>query len=325
METAEVLEPKRFRLAFRDMPLDFAKKEFEHVTGAHIQLDGVKGDKKITLDTGYTNFWDAFDKFCTAAGVVEKVYDTPATDAGNGMAQDPWGRRRMVVWNGRWVPQQNDVLPALQNGQFHLTEGKPAPRPTFQSGALRFRALPAGTSLGRLSTIKGDKELIFGLEILPDPALAWEKVQSLHIIKVVDDQGQNLEASQLAVGDDPPPNDYDGMVFYGGEYPGNGGNNGGQRLPLRLTLGRKPSAVLKELSGVATIKMQTSTQAIATIDRILDAHDKGVKGSDGSFLKVVEVKKMEGGKIEIHVKVEQAQDEEANANFNPWWGGWGAA
>jgi hypothetical protein len=319
METAEVLEPKRFRLSFRDMPLNVAVEQFKLVTHAQITLDGVKGDRKITLDTGYTSFWDAFDKFCAAAGLVEKVYDTPTVDGGGDMQQYQY-RRRMMMWNGRWAPPQDDILPALQNGQFVLTEGKPSPRPTFQSGALRFRALPAGTSLGRLSTLKGDKELIFGLEILPDPALAWEKVQSLHITKVIDDQGQNLEATQVAGGAAPPPNEFDDMVFYGGPYGGNGGNNGGQRVPLRLALGRKPSAVIKELSGVATIKMQTSTQVIATIDRILDAREKSVKGSDGSFLKVIEVKREEGGKVEIHVKVEAAQDEEAANNFNPW--GW---
>jgi hypothetical protein len=319
MEAAEVLEPKRFRIAFRDMPLNFAVQEFTRVTGARIQLDGVKGDRKVTLDTEYTSFWDAFDKFCAAAGLVEKVFDSPTAEGGDMSSPYGWGRRRMVVWNGRWQQQQEDILPALQNGQFVLTEGKPTPRPTYQSGALRFRALAAGTSLGKLSTIKGDKELIFGLEILPEPSLAWEKVQSLHITKVIDDQGQNLEATQVAGSAATPQSDFDEVVYYGGPYDGNGGNNGGQRVPLRLALGRKPSAVIKELSGVATIKMQTSTQAIATIDRVLEAKDKGVKGSDGSFLKVVEVKHEDGGKLVIHIKVEQAQEEEAA--MNPW-GGW---
>jgi len=321
METAEVLEPKRFRLSFRDMPLNIAVQEFSRATGARIQLDGVKGDRKITLDTGYTSFWDAFDKFCTAAGLVEKVYDTPTVDGGGDMQQYQY-RRRMMMWNGRIAQSQDDILPALINGQFVLTEGKPIARPSFQSGALRFRALPAGTSLGRLSTLKGDKELIFGLEILPDPALAWEKVQSLHITKVIDDQGQNLEATQVGSGPTPAPSEYDDMVFYGGPNGGNGGNNGGQRVPLRLALGQKPSTVIKELSGVATIKMQTSTQAIATIDHILDIRDKSFKGTDGSFLKVIEVKQEAGGKVQIHVKVEAAQDEEAAGGFNGW-GGWG--
>jgi hypothetical protein len=324
MEAAEALEPKRFRLAFRDMPLNFAVQEFQRIGGIRIQLDGVKGDRKVTLDTGYTNFWDAFDKFCAAAGLVEKVFDTPSEGGNEGQMGYPggWGRRRMMMWNGRFYqPQQDDVLPALQNGQYVLTEGKPAARPTYQAGALRFRALPAGTSLGRLGNLKGDKELIFGIEILPEPALAWEKVQSLHVTRAVDDQGQTLDVAQLSGDGDPQPNQFDDMVFYSGDMGRAGGNNGGQRLPLRLTLGRKPSALIKELSGVATIKMQTSTQTLATVDNILEVRDKAFKGSDGSFLKVIEVKREEGGKFVVHVKVEQAQDEDAAA-MNPWgWGG----
>jgi hypothetical protein len=322
-ETSEVLEPKRFRLAFRDLPLHVAVQQFMQATGAKIQLEGAKNDRKITLDTGYTSFWDAFDKFCLAAGLSEKIFDTPMTDNNNNQYQyTPWGRRRMIIWNGRFAQQQQEeIIPALHGGQFVLTEAKVPPRPTFQAGAVRFRALPPGTSLGKLSNFKGDKELVFGLEILPEPSLAWDRVQSLHIQRAVDDQGQQLMASQPAAGGDNTPSEYDEVVFWGGYDGGinNGGNNGGQRVPLRLALGRKPSAVLKELSGVATIKMQTATQTIATIDRVLDAKDKSVKGTDGSFLKVIEVKREEGGKVEIHVKIDQAQEEDQN-NFNPW--GW---
>jgi hypothetical protein len=318
VEAAEVLEPKRFRLAYRDMPLSVAAADFSRATGAQIQLDGVKGDRKITLDTGYTTFWDAFDKFCTAAGLTEKVFETPADGGSNESYRTPWGgRRRMIMWNGRVNQEQEDIIPALPNGQFVLTEGKATPRSYFQSGAVRFRTLPGGMSLGKLSTLKGDKELVFGLEILPEPSLAWERVQTLHITRAVDDQGQVLEVTQMAPAAEQLPSPYD-EVFYGG-YPGNASNNnGGQRVPLRLALGRKPSASLKELTGVATIKMQTTSQAIATIDRILDANGKSAKGSDGSFLKVVEVKAEEGGKFRIHVKIDQPPEE----NPNPWGWGW---
>ncbi len=321
-ETAEVLEPKRFRLAFRDLPLNVAVQQFMQATGARIQLEGAKADRKVTLDTGYTTFWDAFDKFCAAAALSEKVFDTPMADNNNnGYTNGPWGRRRIIMWNGRMNRQNEDVIPALHGGQFVLTDAKAPPRPTYQAGAIRFRALPPGTSLGKLSNFKGDKELVFGLEILPEPSLAWERVQSLHIERAIDDQGQQLAATQPAAAGETPFNEFDEVVFWGGYDGGNnnGANNGGQRVPLRLGLGRKPSSVLRELSGVATIKMQTSTQTIATVDRVLDAKDKTVKGTDGSFLKVTEVKQEEGGRLVIRVKVDQSQEEQA-ANWNPW--GW---
>jgi hypothetical protein len=328
VEAAEVLEPKRLRLVYKDVPLHVAVQDFMRASGAQIQLDGVKdNNKKITLDTGYTTFWDAFDKFCTAAGVAEKVFDSPATVGGNEeMYTSPWGgRRRMVMWTRRGpvVQQQAEVIPALQNGQFVLTDAaKATPRPSYQAGALRFRALPAGTSMGQLSTLKGDNELVFGLEVIPEPALAWERVQALRIDRVVDDQGQVLKANEARAGAEAPVTDFDEIVYYG-DYGGNGNNNSGQRLPLRLTLGRKSSAALRELSGVATIKMQTATQTLATIDNVLKAKDKGVKAADGSFLKVVEVKREEGGRVEIHVRVDQPQEEGANPNMWMWGGGWG--
>ena len=331
MEAAEVLEPKRLRLAYRDVPLHVAVQDFARVSGAQIQLDGVKDtNRKITLDTGYTTFWDAFDKFCTAAGLAEKVFDSPATAHNEypGYAT-PWGvRRRMLIWTRRGpMQQQAEIMPALNNGHFVLTDAdKVTPRPSYQAGALRFRALPAGTSMGQHSTLKGDNELVLGLEIISEPSLAWERVQTLRIDRAVDDRGQVLTAAEAHPGAEAPANEFDEMVVYGGWDGGNATTNAGQRLPLRLALGRQPSSVLKELSGVATIKMQTSTQTLATIDNVLAAKDKGAKASDGSFLKIVEVKRDEGGRVEIHVRVDQAQEEGANANAWMWgmrWGGMG--
>src|SRR5262249_30787713 len=159
---------------YRDVPLNVAVQGFQNATGVRIQLDGVKPDRKVTFDTGYTTFWEAFDKFCTATGLTEKIFDTPADMGINEMFANPWAARRFGRWSGEY-PQPDDMLPALPNGQFVLTESKPKPaaRPPFQAGAIRFRALPAGTYLGRVSNFKGDRELVFGLEVLPDPALAW--------------------------------------------------------------------------------------------------------------------------------------------------------
>jgi hypothetical protein len=328
MESAEVLEPHRFRFVCRDMPLHAAVADFARASGAQINLEGVKTtNRKITLDTGYTTFWDAFDKLCAAAGLAEKVYDTPANEAGHngGYAETMivGRRRRMIMWNGRVAPQ-NDIIPALRNGQFVLTDAGAPARPSYQAGALRFRALPPGTSLGSFSSLKGDKELVFGLEVIPEPSLTWERVQCLRIDRAIDDQGQVLTATQAHLGGEAPPNEMDEMVFYG-DMGTPQRTNAGQRLPLRLALGRKPSSVLKELSGVATIKMQTSTQDIAAVDNILKAENKSVKGADGSFLKVVAVKREEGGKFDVHVQIDPAPEEQQNVNpwgfRRVWWGG----
>src|SRR5262249_17941718 len=146
-EASEVLEPKRLRVAYKDVPLHVAVQDFARVSGAQLQLEGVKDtNRKITLDTGYTTFWDASDKLCTAAGPPEKVFDSPSAPGGNPYSgyATPWGgRRRMIMWTRRGpVQQQAEIMPALHNGQFVLTEApKVDPRPTHVAGALRFRAL----------------------------------------------------------------------------------------------------------------------------------------------------------------------------------------
>jgi hypothetical protein len=321
LETARVLEPKRVRVAYRDVPLNVVIQDFQRATGVRIHLDGVKADRKVTFDSGYTTFWDAFDKLCSTTGLTEKIYDSPTEAENNDIYYGGgWGRRAM--WRNSIVSPSDDVMSALLNGQFVLTESKTkvTPPPSYQVGALRFRALPAGTSLGRVSTIKGNREVIFGLEILPEPALAWDRVLSLHIDRAIDEHGQRVEVMQASTAAAPALGEEDIMLGgIGWDYPemSAGGNNGGQRVPLRLKMGNKASTVLKELSGVATIKMHSATEAIATVDRIMDARNQSVRASDGSSVKIVDVQRQEGGKLVIQVKIDSAQTEGA---VNPW--GW---
>src|SRR5207245_2286845 len=103
-----------------------------------------------------------------AAGLGEKVFDSPQANNNNqthGYATALGARRRMMMWTRRgWMQPQGDTMPALNNGQFVLTEAaKVDPRPTCQAGALRFRALPANVSMGQVSTLKGDNELVLAL------------------------------------------------------------------------------------------------------------------------------------------------------------------
>ena len=55
--------------------------EFTRVSGYAIQFQGDRvgiADKKFTLDTGKTSFWQALDRFCDQAGLVEKIDLTAA-------------------------------------------------------------------------------------------------------------------------------------------------------------------------------------------------------------------------------------------------------
>jgi hypothetical protein len=73
-ESTKVLQATKIHLVYKDTPLPEALADFRKKSGFNITLhdpDGKLKDRKITLDTGETVFWTAFDKFCAAANLVE--------------------------------------------------------------------------------------------------------------------------------------------------------------------------------------------------------------------------------------------------------------
>src|SRR2546421_2848964 len=73
-----MLAPKRVRLNLKDTPALDAIAELQKQSGYQIQVAGDRtalANKKITLDTGETTFWEALDQLCRAAGLTET---TPA-------------------------------------------------------------------------------------------------------------------------------------------------------------------------------------------------------------------------------------------------------
>ena len=73
-ETAKVLTPTTVRLVYKDTPVADAVADIAKKTGFQITLVGDTAklaDRKVTLDTGETTFWQALDQFCEKAGLVE--------------------------------------------------------------------------------------------------------------------------------------------------------------------------------------------------------------------------------------------------------------
>jgi hypothetical protein len=70
----QVLAPKKVRLQLRDAPVIDAVDELVRQSGYNIQIQGEVANlvkRKVTLDTGETSFWQAFDQLCDRAGLVE--------------------------------------------------------------------------------------------------------------------------------------------------------------------------------------------------------------------------------------------------------------
>jgi hypothetical protein len=283
--------------------------------------------RKITLDTGYTTYWDAYAQFCRAAGLTEKDFDQTNEETQVSYNPRRFFFNRRMMWGG--FPGQCVVVPspplAVPAGLV-LTEGKPAVRPTCQVGGLRLRALTPSPALNPWRAIQGDGEVILGLEALTEPNLVWQGVQSLHVEKAVDDKGQVLiqpeDYMNGAYSDPDIEENFGGTICLDGTGPTIPGG-GGQRVPLRLRLGSRPATKLKDVQGTVTVRLSTAPETIATLDRVLQSAGKSVKGSNGTVLSLVEVQPLKGGRWRLRVQIDVPQAEAQNFFFGgiqamPW-------
>src|SRR5262245_47244088 len=70
----KLLAAKEVHFVFKDVTVAKAIDEIAKKTGYSIKLHDPEGklkDKKITLDTGKTTFWNALNQFCEKAGLVD--------------------------------------------------------------------------------------------------------------------------------------------------------------------------------------------------------------------------------------------------------------
>jgi hypothetical protein len=163
----EVSQPTRLHLVYKDTPLEQAVADFGKKSGGTITLldpDDKLSNRKVTLDTGDTTFWQAFDKFCRAAGLVEA------------------GIRETSI--------ASEAMPALA-----LKDGKPGPVPTEHVASLRVRGRTVNQIV--LPGAIADDELALELQFSVEPRAWVYRLAAFRLDKVLDDQGQAMtEAMQ---------------------------------------------------------------------------------------------------------------------------------
>src|SRR5262249_54622933 len=74
---SRLLAPTKVKLLFKDTPLEDAVAEFNKKSGYTIEVhdpDKKLKDRKVTVETGEVTFWEAFDKFCEKADLVEATW-----------------------------------------------------------------------------------------------------------------------------------------------------------------------------------------------------------------------------------------------------------
>jgi hypothetical protein len=303
-ETARMLAPLRIRLLFADTPLAEAVDDLAKKTGFIIKLDGDKtllADRTITLDTGEVTFWEAWERFCAAAGVAER---SPAAPAAN-PAPQTYGTSVLII-NGNMRVVSSDVTrPEAPEKEetLSLVHGKPRSLPTDRMGALRLSALPRETIL--VGQQKVDGEILFGLEASVEPRLKWLRALGLRVQRAIDDQDQALTPRLASLGKSAPPRGNPTMFVNGQPYYDDATPETNPRhIPVRLQRAEKPSHQLKELTGTLIALVQGPIEPLATIDNVFESAGKVVEGTGGTSLKVVEADRPENGEVHLRVYVE---------------------
>jgi hypothetical protein len=307
LETARLLAPKRVHLVFKNTPVTEAAAEFSKQTGYRIHVEGDKAKldaRKITLDTGDVPFWNAYEAFCRAAGLVEK----PPTLVQNGDHVEIWQAGAGVRMAGRMrfartVRYQSDadaVAAAV------LTEGKPDELPTHRAGAVRIRALPPNTSLP--GAAKAEGEALLALDIQCDPHLVWHGLISMRVHKAIDDQGKFLtQPTPYLEQEGAGLNGVQEFIIVDGSGSLAEPGGGGTRVPLRLQLGHKPATTLREIHGTVALRVEGQPEPLLKIHNILNAAGQTAKCADGGFLKIIESKQEPDGRVRIKLQM-QAPD-----------------
>jgi hypothetical protein len=294
LETERVLAPGRVHLTYKDTPVPEAVADFGKKTGCTIQLEGDKARfavRRLTLDTGETTFWHALELFCKQAGLVERIDATVQT------ASD---RRQIVLQQQIMVMKLNGVNSYAANvaaTTMTLQDGKAEKMPTCEAGAVRVRVLPPNSPLHSYRS-KAEGEAVCAVEVTPEPRIQLLRVQAPRIHHAVDARG--VAVTQVIPSDDVAlDSPYEAILY--SDVPS---ARNQQCFPIHLKMLDKSVTRIAELQGSVTIQIQMPPGPLVTVDNILQASGKTIKGEEGRSLKVASLKQHEN-QLEIIVEVEE--------------------
>lgn len=215
----QALTPTKVRLTFKNRGVVDAVADLAKRSGYTIEIKGDKAafrNRRVTLDTGETTFWQAFDQLCQKADLVEA--DANPFGVQPGLPGAPGALPPPLPVNPVAVPPNNNKPPAAPapnpaalpnvnpaqgapgfpgapgaapSAQILLEDGIYKPVPTHYAGALRIRVLPASNA--RVASAKQPKQTAVALEIRGEPKLKWQQARIVQIDRALDDMGQKLE------------------------------------------------------------------------------------------------------------------------------------
>ncbi len=136
MTLDSMLQPKKVNLKLKDVSVMAAVDELSKQSGYPIQVDGDRtqlAKRKITLETGETTFWQAFDQLCQKGGLSEVT--PPYNPSGyypRPIGRQPIGRQPIQIQPIQLQPIQiQPINPPIQI--------KPLPPVKFKLGVINAR------------------------------------------------------------------------------------------------------------------------------------------------------------------------------------------
>jgi hypothetical protein len=301
-ETERVLRPQKVQITYKDVPVPEAVADFARRTGLQVVLNDADRAKvqgrKVSLQTGETTVWDAFQQLCDRAGLTERPAEVVTSRPANSPYREMGGGRQQIIWlDGRhaYTPRQEQRLV--------LVDGKEKP-PSYQAGALRVVALTGPAPKGKEGPSSVAREATISVNIDVEPRLEWNRLVSLRVDQAIDSLGQKLHQPAIYVGDEVPWNPYmaqEVIVVWDGqsEMP----VNKMRQASIKLRLGAKPARTIKELRGTLSAEVESAAEPLATVHKVLESAGKTFKGPDGSYVKVVEVRREPSGQYRLKVEV----------------------
>ncbi len=306
IETTRVLTPLHVRFSCKDLTIAEAAAEFSKQTGHPIQIgpnQNTLAQRRITLDTGNTTFWDAFDQFCAKAGVREMEVAVDVNQNPNTIYMN-----RVRMRGGRFGgniayyggPRQ--VLdPTLV-----LEDGAAAPSAMVRNSSLRIRALAPKT--GVLANLPdGAKPIALQLEVRTEARMELTELNAVRITHATDADGRRVRTAQGYIDGnsngfmDP---DLGFMIAQQMEINGDMSGFGNLRqVPISLVIEGQATQKLGELSGVISARVRTAPEALVTIGDLSKAVGKASAAVDGSEVKVTECKRADDGLFTIKVEL----------------------
>jgi hypothetical protein len=146
------------------------------------------------------------------------------------------------------------------------------------------------------------------LEVRLEPKDQWRKLVEARIDKAVDDQGRALVAT--AVGASAEPDDAKlALRKLALTRSGNSVEQPARTPPGYVTFrlkGDEPAKTLAELKGTITAEVLTP-RALITVDNVLQAVGKTVKGAEGGSIEVLEATEKDG-RVELRIRMQTPRD-----------------